>query len=41
MIVPTARFYYDTKDLTWMCKERHMSTVSFNTKKKKSKVESE
>lgn len=35
--VATARFYYETKDLTWMCHDRHMSVVSFNTKKKSKK----
>jgi hypothetical protein len=33
--VTSLRSYYDTKELTWMCKDKHLSTVSLNTKKTK------
>jgi hypothetical protein len=33
--VKTVRFYAETKELTWMCPEKHMSSVNLNTKKKK------
>lgn len=36
-IVSTARLYTETKDLTWMCADRHISVVSFDIKKKKKK----
>jgi hypothetical protein len=31
--VKTLRLYAETKELTWMCPERHVSTVDLNTKK--------
>jgi len=38
----TARFYSDTKLLTWMCKSNHLSEVDLsNTKKKKKDYERE
>ena len=33
MTVNTARLYPDTKSLTWMCKEKHLSTVKFGKQK--------
>lgn len=33
--VMTLRLYADTKTATWMCKEKHLSTVSFATKRKR------
>ena len=33
--VKTVTFYAETKELTWMCPEKHMSSVNLNTKKKK------
>lgn len=33
--VPTLRLYAETKEATWMCKEKHLSKVSFAKKKKK------
>lgn len=35
MEVPTLRLYADTKEATWMCKEKHLSKVSFAKRKKK------
>lgn len=35
MEVPTVRLYPDTKEMTWMCKEKHLSSVSFGRRKKK------
>ena len=32
--VKTVRVYPETKEITWMCPEKHVSTVSLNTKKK-------
>jgi hypothetical protein len=37
--VKTMRFYAETKELTWMCPEKHMSTVNLNTKKTKKDYE--
>lgn len=34
-IVPTLRLYPETKTATWMCAEKHISKVSFLTKRKK------
>jgi hypothetical protein len=31
--VKTLRLYAETKELTWMCPEKHVSTVDLNTKK--------
>jgi hypothetical protein len=39
--VPTIRFYPVLKELTWMCKDKHLSKVSLNTKKKKEDYERE
>ena len=33
--VLTLRLYPDTKEITWMCKDRHMSKVGLGKKKKK------
>lgn len=41
MIVPTLRWYISLKELTWMCKDGHLSKVSLNTKKKKEDYERE
>lgn len=32
--VTSLRLYAETKTATWMCKEKHLSTVSFNKRKK-------
>ena len=39
--VSTIRSYPITKELTWMCPDRHVSTVDLNTKKKKEDYERE
>jgi hypothetical protein len=39
--VKTMRFYAESKELTWMCSEKHMSKVSLNTKKTKKDYERE
>jgi hypothetical protein len=39
--VLTLRLYYDTKQLTWMCPEKHLSSVDLNTKKTKKDYERE
>lgn len=36
-VVSSLRSYPETKDLTWMCSQKHMSTVSLDIKKKKKK----
>jgi hypothetical protein len=41
VVVRTLRSYPDTKELTWMCPERHMSRVSLNIKKTKKDYERE
>lgn len=33
--VLTLRLYAETKEATWMCKDKHLSKVSFKTKRKK------
>jgi len=33
--VSSLRSYPETKELTWMCEDKHLSTVSLNTKKTK------
>jgi hypothetical protein len=33
--VKTIRLYYQTKEMTWMCPEKHLSQVDLSTKKKK------
>lgn len=35
------RSYASTKELTWMCKEKHLSTVDLNTKKSRKDYERE
>lgn len=37
--VPTIRSYPADKKLTWMCKEKHLSEVDLNLKKKKNDFE--
>ena len=32
--VKTLRLYADTKIATWMCKDKHLTSVSFNKRKK-------
>lgn len=32
--VKTLRLYSDTKIATWMCKDKHLTSVSFNKRKK-------
>ncbi len=39
--VKTLRSYPDTKELTWMCQDKHLSTVNLNTKKTKKDYERE
>jgi hypothetical protein len=34
-MVPTLRMYASLKEMTWMCKDGHLSKVSLNTKKSK------
>lgn len=34
MEVTSLRLYAETKEATWMCKEKHLSKVSFARKKK-------
>lgn len=33
--VKSIRLYPETKELTWMCQEKHLSNVDLNTKKRK------
>jgi len=35
VIVPTLRCYAATKTLTWMCKDKHLTTVYLGKRKKK------
>lgn len=35
MEVGTLRLYPETKEATWMCKDKHLSRVSFAKRKKK------
>lgn len=37
--VTSLRFYAETKELTWMCPDKHMSLVSLKTKKTKKDYE--
>ena len=37
--VPSARSYYEEKEITWLCKSGHMSRVSLQTKKSKKDYE--
>ena len=39
--VSSLRSYPETKELTWMCEDKHLSTVSINTKKTKRDYERE
>ena len=39
--VPSLRWYYQIKELTWMCPEKHVSTVTLETKRKKDSYERE
>ena len=39
--VKTLRSYLAEKELTWMCKERHVSVVNLNIKKRKKDYERE
>jgi hypothetical protein len=39
--VKSLRLYQDTKELTWMCSEKHVSTVNLNTRKSKKDYERE
>jgi hypothetical protein len=39
--VTTLRLYSDTKELTWMCPEKHMSSVLLYAKKTKKDYERE
>lgn len=34
-VVPSLRFYQETKELTWMCSKQHLSIVSLDVKRKK------
>jgi len=34
-VVRTLRCYGDTQEVTWMCKSKHLSKVSFARRKKK------
>jgi hypothetical protein len=36
-VVKSLRHYTETKELTWMCSQRHLSSVSLEIKKKKKK----
>ena len=35
--VTSARFWYETGDVTWMCQNKHISRVELIAKKKKKK----
>ena len=37
--VTSLRSYPDTKELTWMCSEKHLSQVDLNTKRSKKDYE--
>jgi hypothetical protein len=39
--VNSLRSYPETKELTWMCQDKHISTVDLNTKKTKKDYERE
>lgn len=41
MLVTSLRSYPETKQLTWMCSEKHVSNVSLNIKKTKKDYERE
>ena len=40
-IVYSMRWYYEIKEMSWMCKEKHVTTVSLNTKKRRDDNERE
>ena len=40
-VVATLRWHQTTKEMTWMCKDKHLSTVNLNTKKKKADYDRE
>lgn len=33
--VKTLRLYAETKEMTWMCKDKHLSSVKFGKQKRK------
>jgi hypothetical protein len=37
--VGSIRLYSEEKELTWMCRNKHLSRVSLNTKKRKTDYE--
>jgi len=39
VIVKSLRLYVDTKETTWLCPERHLSSVSFAQKKSRKNYE--
>ena len=39
--VSSIRWYYQIKEMTWMCKSGHVSKVDLNTKRKKEDYERE
>lgn len=39
--VKTLRLYSETKELSWMCPEKHISTVDLNTKRNKKDFQDE
>jgi hypothetical protein len=39
--VKTLRSYPDEKLLTWMCKDKHLSQVNLDTKRKRADIERE
>ena len=39
--IKTLRSYPDLKELTWMCRDKHLSKVSLNTKKTRADYERE
>lgn len=41
VIVKTLRSYPSEKELSWMCPDKHLSTVDLNTKKKREDYERE
>lgn len=39
--VPSVRWYWTLKELTWLCSDGHLSKVNLNTKKAKEQYERE
>ena len=39
--VKTLRLYAETKELSWMCPEKHVSTVDLNTKRNRKDFKNE